>query len=121
MQFPTLTKKQSITNKMAQQNLIKGKYYRFEPPVIATAIPTGGSGVCRVEQCTFNRGWYIGCIDRSHVFSGKPVNDQRIILIPQGYEDVPNLSEIMEQLHNSYFHVLFIGGSIAVLDTDQNH
>ncbi len=124
MQFPmqdTMTLKQFVDNNVAQHNLVRGKYYRFEPPVTATAVPTGGPNTCAVEECTFERGWYIGFVEGNHVFQGKPVNDQRVIPTPQGYEDAPNLDEVLEQLRDSYFHVLFIGGSAAVLDADQNH
>lgn len=124
MQFPmrdTMTAEQTVVNNSAQQNLVRGKYYRFEPPVTATAVPTGGPNTCALEECTFERGWYIGFVEGNHVFQGKPVNDQRVIPTPQGYEDAPNLDEVLEQLRDSYFHVLFIGGSAAVLDADQNH
>ena len=124
MQFPmrdTMTVEQAAANNAAQQHLVRGKYYRFEPPVTASAVPTGGPNTCALEQCTFERGWYIGLVDGNHVFQGKPVNDQRVIPTPQGYEDAPNLDQILDQLRDSYFHVLFIGGSAAVLDADQSH
>lgn len=124
MQFPmrdTMTVEQAAANNAAQQHLVRGKYYRFEPPVTASAVPTGGSNTCALEECTFERGWYIGLVDGNHIFQGKPVNDQRVIPTPQGYEDAPNLDEILDQLRKSYFHVLFIGGSQAVLDADQSH
>jgi len=124
MKFPmrdAMTAVQVATNNVAQQHLVSGKYYRFDPPVTGTAIPTGGPNTCVLEECTFKRGWYIGFIGGNHVFQGRPVNDQRVIPVPQGYEDAPNLDKILEQLRDSYFHVLFIGGSVAVLDTDQRH
>ena len=124
MQFlmrDAMTERQVAANNAAQQHLVCGKYYRFYPSVTATAIPTGGPNTCALEECTFERGWYIGLVDGNHVFQGKPVNDQRVIPTPQGYEDAPNLEEILDQLRDSYFHVLFIGGSQAVLDTDQRH
>ncbi len=124
MQFPmrdAMTAAQVAANNAAQQDLVRGKHYRFFPPVTAGAVPTGGPDTCALEECTFERGWYIGFVDGNHVFQGKPVNDQRVIPVPQGYEDAPNLDEILEQLRDSYFHVLFIGGSMAVLDTDQRH
>lgn len=124
MQFPMrdkMTVEQIAANNEAQQHLVRGKYYRFEPPVTASAIPTGGPNTCALEECTFEHGWYIGLVDGNHVFQGKPVNDQRVIPTPQGYEDAPNLDEILDQLRESYFHVLFIGGSQAVLDADQSH
>jgi len=123
MQFPmrdTMTADQVVANNAAQQNLVRGKYYRFDPPVKATAVPTGGPSTCTLEECEFDRGWYIGLVDGNHVFQGKPVNDQRVIPTPQGYEDASNLDEVLGQLRNSYFHVLFIGGSTAILDTDQS-
>ena len=123
MQFTrdAMTADQVVANSAAQQSLVRGKYYRFDPPVKATAVPTGGPNTCALEECEFDRGWYIGPTDGNHVFHDKPVNDQRIISTPQGYEDAPNLDEVLEQLRDSYFHVLFIGGSQAVLDTNQNH
>ncbi|MBU2416344.1 hypothetical protein KKH86_03955 [Patescibacteria group bacterium] len=116
-----MTKEQATANEAAQHHLVRGMCYRFEPPVIGTAIPTGGPNTCALEECTFKRGLYIGFVDGNHVFQGKPVNDQRVIPVPQGYEDAPNLDEVLEQLRDSYFHVLFIGGSEAVLDADQSH
>ncbi|OGL69291.1 hypothetical protein A3B21_04900 [Candidatus Uhrbacteria bacterium RIFCSPLOWO2_01_FULL_47_24] len=124
MQFPmrdTMTADHVVANNAAQQKLVRGKYYRFDPPVKATAVPTGGPNTCALKECEFDRGWYIGLTDGNHVFHGKPVNDQRVILTPQGYEDAPNLDEIKEALRDSYFHALFIGGSQAVLDADQSH
>jgi len=119
VQFPmrdAMSTEQVALNTATQADLIRGKHYRFEPPVIATAIPTGGQNTCRLEECTFERGYYIGFIRENHVFQGKPVNDTRVIPIPHGYENVQNLSEILENLRESYFHVLFIGGSTATLD-----
>ncbi|MEK7501138.1 MAG: hypothetical protein AAB642_03375 [Patescibacteria group bacterium] len=124
MQFPmrdAMTAEQIAANNTAQQNLVRGGYYRFEPPVTATALPTGGPKTCALEECKFERGWYIGLVDGNHVFQGKPANDQRVIPTPQGYEDALNLDEVMEQLRDSYFHVLFIGGSQAALDSNQSH
>lgn len=120
MRFPmrdAMTLAQVAENIAAGQHLVRGRHYRFEPPVNATAIPTGGPNICALKKCTFERGWYIGLVDGNHVFQGKPVNDRRMILVPQGYQDVSNL----EQLRESYFAVLFIGGSVAVLDADQSH
>ncbi len=125
MKFPmrdAMTAEQIVVNSAAQQDLVCGKYYRFGPPVTATAIPTGGPNICALEKCTFEHGWYIGFKEGNHVFQGKPINDQRVIPVPRGYdEDTPNLNKILEQLRESYFHALFIGGSVAVLDTDQNY
>jgi len=119
MQFPMrdgMTAEQAAANSAAKQDLIRGKYYRFDPPVRGTAVPTGGPNTCALEECTFERGWYVGLVDGNHVFQGKPVNDQRVIPVPPGYEDAP---EILERLRDSYFHVLFIGGSVVVLDANQ--
>lgn len=125
MQFPMrdeMTADQVVANNAAQQSLIRGKYYRFDPPVKATAIPTGGPNTCTLEECEFDRGWYIGLENGNHVFQGKPVNDHRRVSTPHGYENAPNLDEILEQMRDSYFHVLFIGGgSQVVLDVDQSH
>lgn len=125
MQFPmrdAMTVDQIALNDEARKYLVRGKYYRFKPQTTATAVPTGGPSVCALEDCTFERGWYIGLVDGCHVFMGKPVNDRRVISVPRGYEHAPNLGEILERLRESYFHVLFIGGeSAAILDTNQNH
>ena len=114
MRFPerdAMTPEQAAANTAAQQSLVPGVYYLFDPPVKATAIPTGGPNVCALEECEFTRGWYLGFVDGNHVFQGKPVNDRRVMPIPIGYEDAPNLNEIQGQLRDSYFHVMFIGGS----------
>ncbi len=124
MQFPDrdeMTSEEVARNAAAVKDLVRGKYFRFDPPVTATAVPTGGHGVCALQDCTFDRGWYIGLVDGNHVFQGKPTDDQRVIPVPAGYEDNPNCGQIVEDLRSSYFHVLFIGGSTAVLDTDQSY
>jgi len=123
MQFPdrdAMTNEQAIKNVAAKQVLERGKYYRFNPSVMATGVPIGGPSVCPLEMCTFDRGWYVGFNEGVHVFQGKPINDQRIIPVPKGYENVWDLDEIMERLRECYFHCLFIGGSIAIPDTDQS-
>lgn len=122
VKFPdrdALTREQAAQNEAAQTHLIKGKYYRFEPPVRATGFPTGGPDTCELQELEYDRGWYIGFIDDNHVFQGKPINDFRIIPTPWGYKDAPNLAEILESLRECYFHVLFVGGSTATLDPDQ--
>ncbi|MDP2815440.1 MAG: hypothetical protein Q8O19_02040, partial [Rectinemataceae bacterium] len=128
MQFPqrdAMLPDQRLANAAACQHLVRGKYYRFDPPVKATAIPTGGQNTCAVVECEFDRGWYIGFIDGNHVFQGKPVNDQRVIPVPAGYEEAADygmdVDEIVEELRESYFHILFIGSCQAVLDADQSH
>jgi len=122
LQFPghnAMTPEQIVANCAVQQHLIRGKYYRFEPPVTATAVPVGGPNTCALAECTFERGWYIGFVDGNHVFQNKPVNDQREIPVPHGYENAPNLDEVRERLRESYFHVQFTGGSMTVLDENQ--
>lgn len=124
MQFPMLNglaAQQAVDNEHAQGMLERGRYYHFSPPVVATAVPTGGPNTCSLAECAFDRGWYLGFVDGNHVFQGKPVNDARVILIPEGFEKAPNLAEIRDDLRESYFHVLFIGGSNAQLDEDQSH
>ena len=109
MQFPmtdNMTPEQVATNNSAQKSLIRGKYYSFEPPVEATAVPVAGSNVCTLQECKFDRGWYIGLIRENHVFQGRPVNDQRTIL---------------EQFRESFFHVVFVGGSRVTLDPEQGN
>lgn len=114
MRFPdveALTPDQRAKNKAAASELVPGTYYRFDPAVTATAIPTGGPAVTEPMEVQFETGWYLGFIDEKHVFQGKPVNDPRIIPIPKGYGDSP---DIVERLRESYFHTLFVdGGSIA--------
>lgn len=124
MQFPEvdeMTEEQAVANEAARQDLVPGQYYRFDPPVKATAVPTGGPSVCALEECTFDRGWYLGFKEGKHLFQGKPTNDQRVIPIPRDYKEAPNPDEIREKLRESYFHILFIGGSQAKLDSDQSH
>ncbi len=122
MQFPdrdAMTAAEAAANSAAQEQLVPGKYYRFEPPVAATAIPTGGLEVCALEVCAFERGWYLGFRNDAHVFQGKPVKDGRVIQLLPCCEGDPNPEEIREQLRESYFHVLFTGGSKAVVDPNQ--
>ncbi len=122
MQFPMrdqMTAQEATQNVNAQLILERGRYYRFSPPVTATAVPTGGPNTCPLADCLFDRGWYLGFVDGSHVFQGKPVNDIRVIPIPAGYEHAPDQSQILENLRESYFHILFIGGSTVQLDRDQ--
>jgi len=116
-----MTAEQVVANNAAQNHLIRGKYYRFDPPVTATAIPTGGPNTCALEECEFDRGWYIGLVDGNHVFQGKPVNDQRTIPVPRGYENMLDLDDLLDRLRDSYFLAQFTGGSAAVLDADQSH
>ena len=110
-----MTPVQQRVNALASISLEKGKYYRFNPPAKTTAIPTGGPDVCALVECTFDRGWYIGCLDDKHMFQGKPINDTRKIRVPKGYS-----SQIAEKLRESYFAVLFIGGVSVSLDSNQN-
>ena len=125
MQWPdrdAMTPEQVAANNAAAEVLERGKWYRFDPLAKTTAIPTGGPNTCALEQCTFNRGWYIGFVDGNHMFQGRPVNDARKIPVPRGYEDAPNLDDILEQLRDSYFGVLFVGqGVAAFVDADQTH
>lgn len=119
MRFTVLTGEQAAANKSAEQQLVRGKHYRFDPPVTSTAVPTGGPNACALVTCTFDRGWYVGQGEDNYVFQGRPVNDQRVIPVPQGYRDAPNLDEILDRLRESYFFVQFTGGSVASLDPDQ--
>lgn len=124
MQFPMkdgLTQKQATDNNVAQYGLVRGTYYCFEPPVIATAVPTGGPKVCALEECKFDRGFYLGMKDGNYIFQGKPLNDKRKILVPPSHKGAPNKDELLENLRDSYFHVLFIGGSMTLPDYNQSH
>lgn len=124
MQFPrrdNMTPEEVAANEAAVRYLTRGKFYRFYPPAEGSAIPTGGPTVCPLQDCTFDRGWYIGFIEGNHVFQGKPINDQREIAVPKGYEYAMDLEKIMDMLRDSYFCTLFIGGSEVVLDPDQSH
>lgn len=116
-----MTTDQIAANSSAANELVRGMYYRFDPPVTATGFPTGERRVCLQRELQFNRGWYIGFVDGKHVFQGKPLNDPRTMMAPQGYESHPDLAAILEQLRECYFHVLFVGGSAATLDADQSH
>jgi hypothetical protein len=107
MQFPDrdgMTKEQVAANTAATAELTPGKYYVFSPSVKATAIPTGGSQAWQAREMYFTRGWYIGLRDGNHVFQGKP------IVRP---------ADIPENLMESYFHVLFIGGVPCTMDKNQ--
>lgn len=122
MQWPdrdAMTPEQAAANNAAVQVLERGKWYRFDPPAQATAIPTGGPNTCALEQCAFDRGWYLGFVDDNHIFQGRPVNDTRKIPVPRGYE---HMREIVEQLRDSYFGVLFVGqGGAVFVDANQTH
>lgn len=98
------------TNEAACRELVPGGTYRFEPPVRATAIPTGGLVVCEALEGEFETGWYLGYHCGAHVFQGKPRNDQRRIRVPQEYEDIAVPDGLLDDLRASYFHVAFIGG-----------
>lgn len=108
-----LTPEQQRLNAEACEYLIRGKTYRFEPPVLAGGTPTGGPDVCGIEDCLFSRGWYIGFIDEQHVFQGTPdpETDGRVIAIPLEY---CNNEDIEQRLRACYFHVAFVGGSKAI-------
>ena len=101
---------QRALNAAAREQLTLGATYRFDPPVNATAVPTGGQAVCALADADFDTGSYIGFVNGAHVFQGKPINDTRHIPVPSGYEYAPNLEELCNQLRDSYFHVAFIGG-----------
>ena len=116
MIFSTLSPAAAAVNAAAAAVLEPGKYYRFNPPVVATAIPTGGPGVCDAQDAQFERGWYLGFINNRHTFQGKPVNDRRRIATPAGHD-----ASVVKQLRESYFHVDFVGGSAAAVDEDQSH
>jgi hypothetical protein len=122
VQFPdhdSMTVEQTAKNEAARSYLIAGKYYLFDPPVRATGFPTGGRKTCKLQELEFDRGWYLGFKEGNHTFQGKPINDPRVIPTPRGYEDAPNLDEVLEGLRECYFNVIFTGGSKATLDPDQ--
>lgn len=99
-----MTPEQRVDNKAACRGLDPGKYYTFNPPVEATAIPTGGPNAWAPRLMKFERGFYLGFKDESHVFQGEPI-------------DCPD--DIPHKLKESYFNVLFIGGVTAQLDENQ--
>ena len=109
MLFPdveAMTPTEQASNEAATQALIQGKYYTFEPAILSTGIATGGPQVHEPLLMNFNRGYYLGVREQSHIFQGTPVNDPR---------------KINSNLRECYFHVLFIaGGSIAQMDKNQN-
>ena len=67
-----LTLEEKELNAVAAKDLIRGKYYKFDPAVEATGFPVGGPGVCEAKDLKFNRGCYLGYKNESHVFQGKP-------------------------------------------------
>ncbi len=124
----TLSPVQERINEQATAHLVRGKYYDFEPPVEATGVPTGGPNTCPKSELekvlTFPRGWYIGYVDKKHVFQGKPANDPRTIPVPAGYGhenmDEQEIAKLVEPLRDCYFHVAFLGGSAAIMSGNQN-
>lgn len=127
MQYPdrdSLTPTQAALNSAAAQMLERGKWYRFDPPAKSTAIPTGGPTVCELEECTFERGWYIGFVDGVHMFQGRPANDTRKIPVPECRRGWPKQSQddAIDQLRSSYFGVLFVDNGVkAEVDVDQTY
>lgn len=120
----TLSPEQEKIDEQAVAHLVRGKYYDFEPAVEATGIPTGGPNTCPKSELekvlTFSRGWYVGYVNKKHVFQGKPINDPRTIPVPAGYEDAFDTDEIVDKLRDCYFHVAFLGGSAAILSGNQS-
>ena len=106
----TFTPEQRAVNEAACEHLLPGAIYRFHPPVKASAIPTGGYGVCEAQLMDFELGHYIGFIKGLHAFLGRPINDSRRIIVPSSFQNVPNQDEKIAQLRDSYFHVAFIDG-----------
>jgi hypothetical protein len=123
-----LTPQQEEIDRQATAYLVRGKYYDFNPPVEATGIPTGGKNTCpRLELekvLTFSRGYYLGYSNKRHVFQGRPINDPRIIPVPAGYGhegmEPEEIEELVNPLRSCYFHVAFLGGSVASLSGDQS-
>ena len=81
LKFPEvadLTPEQVRNNQQAGRHLVQGRYYLFNPPITATAIPVAGPEVCAQIDCLFHRGWYLGERDGKHVFQGRPINDRQL-------------------------------------------
>jgi hypothetical protein len=102
--FDELDRK-SQANIDAASQLVRGKYYIFDIPVTASAFCTKGHEVWTARVMTFSRGKYLGFRDSLHIFQGIP-------------NERPN--DIDESLLDSYFRIIFSGGAVAVLDSDQS-
>ena len=103
MQFPdrdAMSPEERERNAAATLDLVRGGTYRFTPSVQASGIPVAGPKVHGPVSLSFEEGWYIGFIDGNHVFQGRPIKDLR---------------RIDDRLRECYFHVSFIGGSVAEL------
>ncbi len=105
---------------MDAPHLVVGRNYRFDPPIKATAISRWfDTKICEPRECIFERGQYCGVKNGNRVFLGKPINDPRAIPVPLLYErGTPEEAKIREKTRESYFCVLFIGGSRVIPDAD---
>ena len=112
-----VTKRGSVAANPAPK-LVMGSYYLFDPPIKAVGIPTGGPDTCKIEECTFNRGWYIGLERGKQVFSGKPINDHRTVRKPKGW---PHSKGLLEQLRECRFHILLTSRTKVIVDTNQKN
>ena len=100
-----MTDEERARNRAACDELVPGKFYVFDPPVNATAMPVGGQNAWKARSLEFSRGWYIGFVEADgHIFQGKP-------------DEIPD--DIDPKLAESYFAVLFKGGSVATVDANQ--
>lgn len=99
------------------QELIHGKWYAFDEPQRALALPTAEIHVCEPEICTFARGLYKGKARGSYVFEGKPDNDERRLSLP---ENIRNHKTWAEAMRNCYFHIAPEKISGATLEPNQD-
>lgn len=114
------------TNVAAPEGLMRAKYHTFDPPITADAVPTGGLGIHPGGSATFCRSWYLGIImEGLHVFRGRPMDDERIIMTPAGQQHASELDEELARLLDSFFFVFVdehrTHKSYVMLDEDQNH
>jgi len=91
-----LTAEQMAKDVEAIGVLVKGKNYRFSPPVLATAVSCAGPLIPMADE-EFEIGWYLG-YDERHVFQGRPVSNNR---------------GLADDCKSSYFTVNFSGGSVV--------
>lgn len=85
-----------------REGFIPGKTYNFDPPVVATGIPLGGSTLVGAQELCFAEGWCISFKKEkgAYLFQGNPVNDPR---------------KIKDDLRGCYFFVEDKKGSRAVI------
>ena len=109
MKTDRLSKEEQNLNEEACKTLVRGRFYKFDPPIEARGFLIGGQATTDPPLLKFDRGWYLAFTSGSHVFQGKPVIDKDIV------------RPINNKNSEYYFHVVFIGDVKAELDEDQNY